>query len=120
MFAVTQHPTEIAEGNAEPRGCASRAAFHRSGAIMARGLLNLLRVEDDAARGFATGLVAHAIGTARIRRAECFEIVALRKNLEGKAFLRYKSGRPQERKRFPWLFCGVEDAPTGRDDARRP
>jgi len=36
-----------------------------SGAIMARGLLNLLRVEDDAARGFATGLVAHAIGTAR-------------------------------------------------------
>lgn len=36
-----------------------------SGAIMARGLLNLLRVEDDAVRGFTTGLVAHAIGTAR-------------------------------------------------------
>jgi predicted murein hydrolase (TIGR00659 family) len=36
-----------------------------SGAIMARGLLDLLRVEDDTARGFATGLVAHAIGTAR-------------------------------------------------------
>src|SRR5262249_43440466 len=30
-----------------------------SGAIMARGLLNLLRVDDDAARGFTTGLVAH-------------------------------------------------------------
>jgi predicted murein hydrolase (TIGR00659 family) len=36
-----------------------------SGAIMARGLLNLLRIEDDAVRGFTTGLVAHAIGTAR-------------------------------------------------------
>jgi len=36
-----------------------------SGAIMARGVLNLLRVEDDAVRGFTTGLVAHAIGTAR-------------------------------------------------------
>jgi predicted murein hydrolase (TIGR00659 family) len=36
-----------------------------SGAIMARGLLNALRVQDDAARGFTTGLVAHAIGTAR-------------------------------------------------------
>ena len=36
-----------------------------SGAIMARSLLNALRVDDDAARGFATGLVAHAMGTAR-------------------------------------------------------
>jgi predicted murein hydrolase (TIGR00659 family) len=36
-----------------------------SGAIMARGLLDMLRVEDDAARGFTVGLVAHAIGTAR-------------------------------------------------------
>lgn len=36
-----------------------------SGAIMARGLLNVLRVEDPAARGFAVGLTAHAIGTAR-------------------------------------------------------
>jgi predicted murein hydrolase (TIGR00659 family) len=37
-----------------------------SGAIMARGLLNLIRVEDPAARGFAIGLTAHAIGTAHI------------------------------------------------------
>ncbi|HUL68136.1 MAG TPA: LrgB family protein [Burkholderiaceae bacterium] len=36
-----------------------------SGAIMARSLLNALRIDDDATRGFATGLVAHAIGTAR-------------------------------------------------------
>jgi putative effector of murein hydrolase len=36
-----------------------------AGAIMARGLLNLLRIEDPAVRGFAVGLTAHAIGTAR-------------------------------------------------------
>jgi predicted murein hydrolase (TIGR00659 family) len=36
-----------------------------SGAIMSRGLLNLLRIDDLAARGFAVGLTAHAIGTAR-------------------------------------------------------
>lgn len=36
-----------------------------SGAIMVRGLLNLLRVEDPAVRGFAVGLTAHAIGTGR-------------------------------------------------------
>lgn len=36
-----------------------------SGAIMARGILNLLRVEDPAVRGFSVGLSAHAIGTAR-------------------------------------------------------
>jgi predicted murein hydrolase (TIGR00659 family) len=36
-----------------------------SGAIMSRGLLNLLRIDDPAARGFAVGLTAHAIGTAR-------------------------------------------------------
>jgi predicted murein hydrolase (TIGR00659 family) len=36
-----------------------------SGAIMARGLLNLLRVQDPAVRGFAVGITAHAIGTAR-------------------------------------------------------
>jgi putative effector of murein hydrolase len=32
---------------------------------MARGLLNLLRIDDVAIRGFAIGLTAHAIGTAR-------------------------------------------------------
>jgi putative effector of murein hydrolase len=36
-----------------------------SGAIMSRGLLKLLRIDDLAARGFAVGLTAHAIGTAR-------------------------------------------------------
>jgi predicted murein hydrolase (TIGR00659 family) len=36
-----------------------------AGAIMARGLLNLLRVDDPAVRGFAVGLTAHAMGTAR-------------------------------------------------------
>jgi predicted murein hydrolase (TIGR00659 family) len=35
-----------------------------SGAIMAGSLLKLIRVEDPAARGFAIGLTAHAIGTA--------------------------------------------------------
>lgn len=36
-----------------------------SGAIMARGLLNLLRVDDPAVRGFAVGVTAHGVGTAR-------------------------------------------------------
>jgi predicted murein hydrolase (TIGR00659 family) len=36
-----------------------------SGAIMARRLLDLMRIDDLAARGFAVGLTAHAIGTAQ-------------------------------------------------------
>ena len=35
------------------------------GAIAATGLLNALRIEDWRARGFAVGLAAHGIGTAR-------------------------------------------------------
>lgn len=35
------------------------------GTIMARPLLNGLRIHDPAVRGFAVGLTAHAIGTAR-------------------------------------------------------
>jgi len=35
-----------------------------SGAIMARGLLKLVRVDDLAIRGFAVGVAAHAIGTS--------------------------------------------------------
>ncbi|MDD5296210.1 MAG: LrgB family protein [Rhodocyclaceae bacterium] len=35
------------------------------GAVMGRSILNLLRVEDPAVRGFATGVAAHGIGTAR-------------------------------------------------------
>lgn len=36
-----------------------------AGAVLAAPLLRLLRVQDPAARGFAIGLTAHAIGTAR-------------------------------------------------------
>ncbi len=36
-----------------------------SGAIMARSLLNAIGVHDPAVRGFALGITAHAIGTAR-------------------------------------------------------
>jgi predicted murein hydrolase (TIGR00659 family) len=35
------------------------------GAVLARGTLNLLRIEDHAVRGFSVGLAAHGIGTAR-------------------------------------------------------
>jgi len=35
------------------------------GAVLARGTLNLLRIEDHAVRGFAVGIAAHGIGTAR-------------------------------------------------------
>ncbi|MDP1790209.1 MAG: LrgB family protein [Methylibium sp.] len=35
------------------------------GAIVARGLLNLSRIDDPAVRGFAVGITAHAVGTAR-------------------------------------------------------
>ena len=36
-----------------------------AGAVMARGLLNLFGIEDPAVRGFAVGVSAHGIGTAR-------------------------------------------------------
>lgn len=36
-----------------------------AGAIMATALLNLLRIGDPAVRGFAVGVAAHGIGTAR-------------------------------------------------------
>jgi len=36
-----------------------------TGAVLARGTLNLLRIEDHAVRGFAVGVAAHGIGTAR-------------------------------------------------------
>jgi len=35
------------------------------GAVMGRSVLNALKVEDQAVRGFATGVAAHGIGTAR-------------------------------------------------------
>ena len=36
-----------------------------AGAVMASPLLNLLRIHDRRARGFAVGLAAHGVGTAR-------------------------------------------------------
>jgi predicted murein hydrolase (TIGR00659 family) len=41
------------------------AATGISGAIMARPLLNALGIQDPAVRGFAVGITAHAVGTAR-------------------------------------------------------
>jgi predicted murein hydrolase (TIGR00659 family) len=35
------------------------------GAVMAKYVLDVLRIEDDGVRGFAVGLAAHGIGTAR-------------------------------------------------------
>lgn len=35
------------------------------GATLARGVLNLMRIDDHAVRGFALGVTAHGIGTAR-------------------------------------------------------
>ncbi len=35
------------------------------GVVMARPLLNLLRIQDPAVRGFSIGLTSHALGTAR-------------------------------------------------------
>lgn len=35
------------------------------GATLARGILNLLRIDDHGTRGFALGVTAHGIGTAR-------------------------------------------------------
>jgi predicted murein hydrolase (TIGR00659 family) len=35
------------------------------GAVLARGTLNVLRIDDHAVRGFAVGVAAHGIGTAR-------------------------------------------------------
>ncbi len=35
------------------------------GAVLARGTLNALRIHDHAVRGFAVGVAAHGIGTAR-------------------------------------------------------
>ena len=34
-------------------------------AVLARGTLNVLRIHDHAVRGFAVGVAAHGIGTAR-------------------------------------------------------
>lgn len=36
-----------------------------SGAVMARSVLDALRITDHGMRGFAVGIAAHGIGTAR-------------------------------------------------------
>ena len=62
-----------------------------SGAMMARGLLNLLRIEDPAVRGFSVGIAAHAAGTARALQVGtvngAFAALALALNSIATAFL---------------------------------
>lgn len=41
-----------------------------SGAMMARSILNRLHISDPAVRGFAAGLAAHAVGTARAHQID--------------------------------------------------
>jgi predicted murein hydrolase (TIGR00659 family) len=52
-------------GGVPPLAAMAVAATGIGGAIMARPLLNLLGIRDPAVRGFAVGITAHAIGTAR-------------------------------------------------------
>lgn len=52
-------------GGVPPLTAMAVAVTGITGAIMARPLLNLLRIQDPAVRGFAVGITAHAIGTAR-------------------------------------------------------
>ncbi|MBY0467946.1 MAG: LrgB family protein, partial [Burkholderiaceae bacterium] len=62
-----------------------------SGAMMARGLLNLMRIEDPAVRGFSVGIAAHAAGTARALQVGtvngAFAALALALNSVATAFL---------------------------------
>jgi predicted murein hydrolase (TIGR00659 family) len=55
------------------------------GAVGARGLYRLLRIEDHAVRGFATGIAAHGIGTARAFQVseQCGAFAALAMGLNG-------------------------------------
>ena len=52
-------------GGVPPLTAMAVAVTGIAGAIMAPTLLNLLRISDPAVRGFAVGITAHAIGTAR-------------------------------------------------------
>jgi putative effector of murein hydrolase len=60
-------PKAVAErfGGLPSLAAAAVAITGITGTIMARPLLNLLRIDDPAVRGFSVGLTAHAIGTAR-------------------------------------------------------
>jgi predicted murein hydrolase (TIGR00659 family) len=63
--------TPIAMGIAEKLGglpsltAALVVATGIVGAVLARGILDVLRIRDHAVRGFAVGVAAHGIGTAR-------------------------------------------------------
>ena len=70
-LAPTSSTMPIAMGVAERIGglpslaAVAVAVTGISGAIMARSLFNLLKIQDPAVRGFAVGVASHAIGTAR-------------------------------------------------------
>ncbi|PTD96078.1 LrgB family protein [Pseudothauera lacus] len=55
------------------------------GAVGARGLFAVLRIDDHAVRGFATGVAAHGIGTARAFQVseQCGAFAALAMGLNG-------------------------------------
>ncbi len=55
------------------------------GAIIARSVLNAIRIEDPAVRGFALGMAAHGIGTARAFQVSevCGAFAALAMGLNG-------------------------------------
>jgi predicted murein hydrolase (TIGR00659 family) len=52
-------------GGAPPLTALSVTVTGLTGAIIGQHLLRLLRIDDQAVYGFATGITAHAIGTAR-------------------------------------------------------
>lgn len=56
-------------GGARSLAAVAVAVTGIAGAMTSRGLLALLRERDDAVRGFAMGISAHAIGTARALQA---------------------------------------------------
>lgn len=58
-------PASVAVGGIAPLAAIAVAFTGISGVIMARPLFKLVRADEPMVRGFAIGLTAHAIGTAR-------------------------------------------------------
>ena len=58
-------PTSVAAGGIASLAAIACAITGISGVIMARPLFRLAKADDPIVRGFAIGLTAHAIGTAR-------------------------------------------------------
>lgn len=58
-------PASVAIGGIAPLAAIAVAFTGISGVILARPLFRLIRADDPMVRGFAIGLTAHAIGTAR-------------------------------------------------------